>query len=392
MAASEAKEPATLLSLPNELQAMILEPLLCFEDPVKVLSRWDRRRMGIRVGLGKQPRMNILLSCKQLRDVGLDLLYCRNTFRLVAKASSCDNPQWIWEIGLRNLAKLTSLTLVLSMAKSFDMNGSDECPIARRVEHHVQRANLLKGWINGISLISFTSKLRHLEITLPTQGYHADNIISMVTFLRSVCLMKTLQSFRLIGGDLNFARDIPGLILLYLNRRLRIPIKHPRLQCYFLGLRDGILQLEEEMESTRLLIIESSSRTTSSIPELPSSFADTDWIEPSEDRVQCHTSRLFYLFAIPAGEFDDPRHYQLTSDPARGNDQYLPVLFRGLNLFTAQKELHSGKFWPQVNFHKREFEILGQKRQFLIEFWEELKLLGILRKKKKVESDARNAG
>jgi hypothetical protein len=77
--------------------------------------------------------------------------------------------------------------------------------------------------------------------------------------------------------------------------------------------------------------------------------------------------------------FDEPDKY---AAPGIGTEITEDDL-RGVDLLIDDVDLYSGEYWPPAKFYKRELEIEEGKLQFLLDFFEELKDLGIVKRKNK---------
>jgi hypothetical protein len=368
MSPRDVEGPPTLLAIPQELRDMILKELLFSTTLVHVFPSPFLRLDGDRPSVQSSTRMHpaILCTCKELHKQGVMILYGSNKFRVTDSNHGNIRGQmyatkWLDSIGSDSLANLTSITMHITGPQSQQLRWSLRCHRRLDMEFVEGHTKPIVGTFNALH--SVATKLRHLGLIFDkVVNNGARYVICQVSTIKAIAMMKGLKSFNLSGA-------IPVYWLpRYLNRKLHLGIDWTKHGADALLLEEAIRKLYETYDASRAHI--ATAYPTATLPA-PIKLPDFAW---AEDRGADFDAKI-------KGALDD-RHQYATKEHTLKYDRPLPDLYAsGLDLFTAEHNLYSGQFWPPVNCYLEEARIEKAKVEFLISFWNELKDLGLLKRK-----------
>jgi hypothetical protein len=373
--------PPTLLTLPYDIKVEILKELLCSSQVIKTHAT-----QGSRASDDPTLHIAILKTCKAFHDDGAYMLYHFNKF--YADLLPGPRSKWIETIGQCNLAYVKSLSILIILIRGsggfLSIGGFPSIGAEVRYPKHCRDT-----LIALMALSRGASRLRNVSIELfGAIDDRPDPLIEQFQLLKAVVSMRNLQMIRLEG-------NVPRLWVLYLNRRARVPLQLCQYaNIYILNLTSSISKLRASISETED-IIEALARET------PPSNASTSESDEKSDERKGDDEKLFEDFdgfnaalELEEPSFNGPRRYfglnrdYVFDEPekhATSNKEPISEADpRGPDLFAAEVELYSGKFWPPINFHKEQLRIEEAKLEMLLEFVEELKELGILKKKERV--------
>ncbi|KAF2260033.1 hypothetical protein CC78DRAFT_547807 [Lojkania enalia] len=326
----------SLSSIAMELKVMIVREVLADREIV------IEHRTANTVSASPNLDTAILYTSRDIYTLAVFVMYHFNHFHMndMRFAGRPVLAIWTQSIGRRNVEYLGSLQTPIRVLKP---STSEDKQLKLAVE--CTRAAFVRSQIITLSMIStHATKLRSLTLSLP--NFSADDTNSMILHIG---ILKAVSSITQLT-KITISGTMPHIWVTYLNRTLGAQMTAKSLHVVALGLKEIVLCLEAEIAESKRLI------GGAVVNEEEIKHGSWEGEEEKEDMAN--------------GVIKKSEHYLTAS---------MPITKLELDVIAVERDLHSGRFWPPVEFHKEELRVEREKLRILVGFWEELVLRGVLK-------------
>ncbi|KAF2799772.1 hypothetical protein K505DRAFT_47133 [Melanomma pulvis-pyrius CBS 109.77] len=348
--------PPTLVTLPYDIKLQILKELLYVHKPIDIFRSYDVKSKCMHLFTPTPLYVAILRTCRSLYDDAIHVMYGLNIFQF-----SCGLSYWkqlndclLWTaiIGQDNLARVASISLSLDFFENRTENSRPSCD---SIKSDLSRATQIRTFADMFTSFSISaSKLRNLTLSfIGFSAKHPNSIIHQITLLGGV-----VSSLRNINS-LTVKGPVPLEWMLYLNQKMRVPVRMEGAYALRWGLLDAIDLLHTELS----FLIEL--RKFKPLPK--------------ETRFQLSSRTGIATSSHIRDEVIDHPQYYLAGDRNDPATVASATLVAATNTFKTEHKLKSKFCQSPVQIYNIQRQMRIKKMEILRGFRDELKELGMLR-------------